>query len=487
MRDATHVRRLALVLAVAVALAACADDGDDTAERERRPERSTTTTTEAPTTTTTSLGVRLDPGTAATGSCPDVPPMAPPDPRRPRYRVDMALDLGAGVVTGDLAVRFRPDLDVDRLVFRLWPNAPALADAGTRLEAGPVTLDGAEPVPGEQPDPTTLVVPLGRTLAAGSPIEASLPWRLTLPGAIDDRISRSGEAVRLGTFLPLLPWEPGVGWALEPPTGLLGESSTAPAADFDWSLAVPDGLTVLGSGEPEGGRWRATAMRDLGVSVGRFTIAEGTAATPAPVRVVVGVHAGVDGDPIAYRDRVIDAIQDLSGRFGSYPWPSFSLALTPDFPGGIEYPGHVMQGPGTIGRTTPHEVGHQWFYALVGNDQGRDPVLDEGLATWAEARADDDTDVLAEDIPAAAEGRAGAPMTYWDEHRSSYYRGVYVQGAQALAALGDQDGVDCALRRYVSARAFAIARPADLIGALTTVFPDAATTVGRFGVVAAPR
>jgi hypothetical protein len=473
---------------VAVALAACADSGGDAADREPRPERpATTTTTRPPTTTTTSLGVRLDPGTAATAGCPDVPAMATPDPRRPRYRLDMALDLGAGVVTGDVAVRFRPDLDVDRLVFRLWPNGPALAEAGTRLEVGPVTLDGAEPVPGEQPDPTTLVVPLGRNLRAGTSIEASLPWRLTLPGAIEDRISRSGDAVRLGTFFPLLPWEPGVGWALEPPTTILGESSTSPVADFDWSLAVPEGLTVLGSGEPDGGRWKAVAMRDLGISVGRFSVADGSAAARPGVRVVVGVHEGIGEDPAAYRDRVVDALEDLSGRFGGYPWPSFSLAITPDFPGGIEYPGHVMQGPGTIGRTTPHEVGHQWFYALVGNDQGRDPVLDEGLATWAEVRADGGTDVLGADVPDDAEGRAGAPMTYWDAHRSSYYRGVYVQGAQALAALGDPERVDCALRRYVAARAFTIARPGDLVGALATSFPEAAATLERFGVVAAPR
>jgi hypothetical protein len=484
------VRRLALVLAVALALAACADEGDDAAGRERRPERpSTTSTTEAPTTTTTSLGVRLDPGTSATAACPGVPAMAPPDPHRPRYRLDMALDLGAGVVTGDLSVRFRPDLDTDRLVFRLWPNGPLLAAAGTKLEAGPVTLDGAEPVPGEQPDPTTLVVPLGRTLPAGTTIEASMPWRLTLPGAIDDRISRSGDAVRLGTFFPLLPWEPGVGWALEPPTTILGEASTSPVADVEWSLAVPEGLTVLGSGEPDQGRWwKATAVRDVGISVGRFALAEGTAAAaPGGVHVVVGVHEGVGEDPAAYRDRVVDALQDLSGRFGTYPWPSFSLALTPDFPGGIEYPGHVMQGPGTIGRTTPHEVGHQWFYGLVGNDQGRDPMLDEGLATWAEVRADGGPGVLDESVPADARGRAGAPMTYWDAHERSYYRGVYVQGAQAMAALGDPDQVDCGLRHYVAANAFTIARPVDLVAAMATVFPDAAATLEPFGVVAPPR
>ncbi|MBA2625143.1 MAG: hypothetical protein H0U89_06025, partial [Acidimicrobiia bacterium] len=181
------------------------------------------------------------------------------------------------------------------------------------------------------------------------------------------------------------------------------------------------------------------------------------------------------------------ALQDLSARFGDYPWPSFTLALTPELPGGIEYPGHVMQGPGTIGRTTAHEVGHQWFYALVGNDQGRDPVLDEGLATWAEARVDGTLGTLADTaVPAEAAGRAGLPMSFWETRRDAYYRGVYVQGAQALAALGDPEQVDCALRAYVAAKAFGIATTVDLVGALAARIPGAGATLARFGVPAPP-
>jgi hypothetical protein len=483
------VRARAVLLAAALAVAACADGDDGQATQRPEPaDRPTTTTTAAPPTTTTTLGVRLDPGRAATADCAAVPAATPPDPARPRYRLDMDLDLGAGTVIGSVVVRFRPDLPTDRLVFRLWPNAGRSGRAGTRLDPGPVTVDGGPPVPGERPDPTTLVVPLGRTLPAGESVEASLPWTLVLPGAAADRISRSGDAVRLGSFFPILPWEPGVGWALDPATGLFGEASTAPTADFDWALAVPPGLTVLGTGEQEGARWRATAVRDVGISVGRFRVVEATAEAPEPVRVVVGVHEGLSEDPAAYRDRVVAALEDFAVRFGWYPWRTFSLAITPVLPGGIEYPAHVMQGPDTIGRTTPHEVGHQWFYSLVGNDQGRDPVLDEALATWAEVRADRSLGELGEiDVPADAEGRAGAPMTYWDGHQSSYYEGVYAQGAQALAALGDPDGVDCALRRYVAVEAFGIARPADLIDALATHFPDARETLGRYGVVAAPR
>ena len=38
----------------------------------------------------------------------------------------------------------------------------------------------------------------------------------------------------------------------------------------------------------------------------------------------------------------------------------------------------IFLGENGIARATTHEVAHQWFYSLVGNDQGRDPVLDGG-------------------------------------------------------------------------------------------------------------
>lgn len=472
------MRRLLAALVVVLAAGCSGGGGDDRAATTTSDAAVTTTTTEAPTTTTTGLGAR-----PATDTCPAIPGQAPPDPRRPTYDMEVHVLPGLEAVEGRLSVRFRPDLPTDRLVFRLWPNGPRPSGAGGGLDAGPVTLGGT-PAATSMPDPTTLVVVLGRELRPGQSIEATVPWRLTLPGPSSDRIARDGDAVRLGSFFPLLAWEPGVGWALDPATGAFAEASTAPVADFSYSVTVPEGLAVLASGTRDGDRWTARAVRDVAVSVGRFRTAERVAHIPEPVQVTVGVDAAVAEDPEAYLDRVVASLEDFARRFGPYPWPTFSLAVTPGLRGGIEYPGHVMQGPGTLGRTTPHEVGHQWFYALVGNDQGRDPWLDEGLASWAEARFEDRLGAfVALDVPADAVGRTGEPMTYWEQHQDSYYRGVYVQGVQALAALGDPDRVDCALRLYVAAEAHDIARPADLVAALEQVFPDAAATLARFGAV----
>jgi hypothetical protein len=160
------------------------------------------------------------------------------------------------------------------------------------------------------------------------------------------------------------------------------------------------------------------------------------------------------------------------------------MVITPDLPGGIEYPSFVHMGPGTNDRTVPHEIGHQWFYGLVGDDQGRDPWLDEGLATWAEARfLGNLPSFVARPVPAAGKGHAGEPMSFWDAGRTSaYYRSVYVQGAQALAARGPPDQVDCALRLLVAREAHAIATSNDVIDVLSEVFPDAPAVLARYGI-----
>jgi hypothetical protein len=315
-------------------------------------------------------------------------------------------------------------------------------------------------------------------------VDVNVPWILHLPGASNDRISRAGEAVRLGSFFPILPWEPGVGWAVEPATGGFAEASLAPVADFDLTVTVPDGLGVLASGvNDRPGHWTAAAMRDVALSVGRYTTATATASAPHPVQVTVGVHQGLAETPERYLAKVVDVLADFGRRFGPYPWPTFTLAITPGLGGGIEYPSHVMQGPGTGGRTTSHEVAHQWFYGLVGNDQGRDPWLDEGLASWGEARYERSlTEFAADVMPTGAAGRLGEPMTYWSPRSSIYYAGVYVQGVQALAALGPPDIVDCALRVYTATFSHRVARQADLLAALRTAFPEAASVLAGYGV-----
>ena len=389
-----------------------------------------------------------------------------------------------GVVTGRQKVAFTPDLPTDALVFRLWPNGPRQARAGTRLEVGRVESDGRR-LDAQLTDPTTLEVDPGPRLQPGETIEVSMPWRLELPGPSFDRISADGTSLRLGSFFPLLAWQPGAGWLRDPPSTSLAETSTSQVADFDVSLRLPPGVEALAGGlEVSPGRWRARAARDFALATGRFATAAATARAPQPVRVTVGVDGVVGESPEPYRNAVVRALEALAKRYGPYPWPSFNLAITPGLAqAGIEYPGFVMQGEDTLGVVTNHEVAHQWFYSLVGSNPAREPWLDEGLTTYAQSRMDSQIDLFAsEPVPGTARNRLGAGMRYWDGHQDVYFQGVYAQGVKALAAVGSPSVIDCGLRRYVVANAYSIADSSDLIRALEAETPGAGRILERFGV-----
>lgn len=453
------------------------------------PATSQTTTAAPGETTTTISPPEASPPTSAQSApvavdCAVTPPVAEPDPSRPSYSVDVSIDPVAGIVDGVLSVLFMPDLETDRLVFRLWPNAPRVAAGGGSIVAGPVSLSGV-PVDSTQPDPTTLEVLLDEPLPAGRSIEASLPFQVIVPPDTSARVSRSGDSLRLGSGFPILAWEPGVGWATEAPTALYAEAASSPTADYRVAIDVPDGFEVLASGSPDAdGVWTGMAIRDFAITVGRFSTATGVVDAPDPVEVTVGVHAGLVDDPGLYLDRTVAVLEQFSDTFGPYPWPTLTIAVVPDLSGGIEFPTHIMQGPDSLGRVLSHELGHMLFYSLAGNNQGRDPWLDEGLASLLEARADATTaEMESTFIPLDAQGLAGEPMTYWDQHGASYYRGVYVQGANAVEALGTDEQVDCILRWYLAATAYGIGTPEDFAAVAEQVVPDARQILGEYGLV----
>jgi len=421
-------------------------------------------------------------------------------------------------------VRFVPDAPTDRLVFRLWPNAPKLGRAGSRLDVTGAQLRG-QPVTGQSEAagaaagrPGT-IYSLAGTFPAGEPVEARLEFRLAVPGAINDRVATAGRALRLGSILPVLSWVRGQGWQTSPAVDSYAEAAATEVADWDVTVGVPAGYATLATGEetaPDPGARSsptagggtspsagATASPSAGAST-RFVAkaVRDWAATVAPMRlgqamaqggrttVVVGVADGSAGDPNALAARTARAVDDLAAHFGDYPYPRLTLGVTGGLTGGIEFPMHIFLGSGVPVSHLVHEVAHQWFYGLAGNDQYRDPWLDESLATYAEARVGGRLAAQrARPIPAAGKGHLGESMAYWTRVAPGtfYYQSVYIGGLQALAALADRLGgyapLDCGLRRYVHDRAYTISRPADFLAAVKAQSGfDPAPTLAPFGI-----
>jgi len=409
-------------------------------------------------------------------------PLALPNPDRPIYEGSISIDPLNRSVVGSISVAFTPDLAIEDLYVRLWPNGPRTTAGGVEMALDEVSVGGQQ-VDFEMMDPTTVRIPLASPVAANDTVKATMSFEVFVPIELKSRISGRDDYMRLGTILPLLPWEPGSGWALDPATALFAEAVSSPVADYAIKVEVPEGFNVLASGVVDDeGVWRVEAARDFALSVGRFRVVTDFAMTPEPVQVTVGVHETIDDDANAYLLKVIDSLEQFSGRWGQYPWPSLTFAITPNLSGGIEFPTHIMQGPDTIGRVTSHEVGHMFFYSLVGNNQGTDPWLDEGLTSYAEFTYEG-TPANNFAIPSGGVGHATQPMTFWEGRSDLYYRSVYAQTGFALQQLGPQADVDCALARYVAANAHRIATAEDFVAAFEPTFPDVVQQLAAFGVV----
>lgn len=415
------------------------------------------------------------------GPC-DVGPLALPNPDRPIYDASLTIDPLARTVVGEMTIDFGPDLPVDELILRLWPNGPRPAEGGAELTITSAAVVGVQVEP-ELLTPTLARIPLAETLQPGDRTTLALTFELVVPIELRSRLSGRDDYMRLGTVLPILPWEPGVGWATDPATSLFAEAVLSPVADWSVAIQVPDDYDVLASGIDDGsGRWSVEAARDFAISIGRFRTVEAVAMAPEPVVVTVGIHETIDDDAQAYLDKVVDSLEQFSQRFGQYPWPSLTFAVTPNLRGGIEFPTHIMQGQNTIGRTTSHEVGHMFFYSLVGNNQGSDPWLDEGITSYAEFTYEG-TAPNSYVIAAEGVGEATRPMTFWEGRGTAYYSSVYSQTGFALQNLGDRADVDCALARFVADNAHSIARPADFVAAFEPTFPDVVQQLAALGVV----
>jgi hypothetical protein len=417
-------------------------------------------------------------------ACPSPPPYPAPAADRPHYALTIRWTPAHDVVDGRVAIAFTPNRSTSRLYLRLWPNGPYTWSRGARLSVAGARVDSKR-VRVALPNRTTLV--LQRGARAGERVNISLAWRLMLPRRPAGRLSGRGETLRLGSFFPILPWDPDHGgWALDPATTSIAEAWTSPTADFDVRISAPRRDTILASGDRVGPRtWHGTAIRDFALAAGDFRTTTALVHAPDPVRVTVGVERRVRSpSPQAFRRRAERALVELSRRYGRYPWRSFSLAVSKDIgASGIEYPTLIFQGARSLYIATTHETAHQWFYSLVGNDQARDPWLDEALATWAAGEIDGTRGYFAGfRVSPAGRGHLGSSMHYWERHMSSYFAGVYAQGVRALLSLGPPAKVDCALRLYVAQRAYSIARPHDLVAALDEVLPGAAAKLRAYGI-----
>jgi peptidase M1-like protein len=415
--------------------------------------------------------------------------------------VSLAFDTAADLRSADGQERvvFTPDLATCELVFRAWPNKPMTSRAGSSLVVDRVTVDGKKTAvqdvpagaPNAAPAGTLLRVPLTSCLQPGQSVTAVLDFALTFGKDPDERVgTSSAEPIAwFGTAFPLLAWERGQGWDRDPAVPVNGEMAVSEDFRLDsLEVTAPAEYQVWGTGTASGTRpgahpgttvheFTATAVRDVAVTVGRL---DGTERTVDGVRLHLAAAQGTRTDLSAWADEIATSQRALTALLGPFPYADLWVTIVPSQSSGIEFPGAIQFGdvdPEARGPLLAHELAHMWFYGLVGNDQGRDPWLDESFATFAQLVTAGGSSPAYADIPAAERRDVGQPMTFWTRFRDpslTYYDTVYNVGAAALVQARHEvgaDAFDAALRGYLHRKAYSIATPQDVAAAFAGLPP----------------
>lgn len=324
--------------------------------------------------------------------------------KRAVYTMDLTLDTDEHSIGGSLMVdvtNYSED-DWDSLCFRDYPSLFTkdfeFVDSldGKISEISNIRdKDNDEELTMErsQEDVSVIDVKLEDPIKPGETRRISMDFISYVP-EVPDRFGYMNDMYNLSNFYPVLAVYEDGDWVAHRFV-YMGECFYSLVSDYYVTFHLPTDMTLACSGEEtkiDDGKWSvaATNVRDISA-----VIAEGFAVVTDEIDgVAVNCYYTEDKE---WADIAVDAgirsIEAFNDAFGSYPYPEIDIIQTELFAGGMEYPSIVLIYRGfeanpnpdeTLSIVVAHEIAHQWFYSLVGNDQYDEAWLDESFASYAE-------------------------------------------------------------------------------------------------------
>jgi dienelactone hydrolase len=319
------------------------------------------------------------------------------------YRIDISIAPDLQSVSGEQEIYYsnQEDVALNEVFFHLFPNL-----LGGSVEVSGVTVDGQPVEPEFRAQNTIMGVPLPAPLAPGESVVLGMTFDVDVPtesGSNYGVFATIDDVLALAHFYPQIAVYDDEGWNIDvpPPNAdvTYGDSSfylvriSAPAEQVIVTSGSQlshstqgDGQTVVVAAGPARDFYLASSDRYTVVSqkVGETTVnSYGFPEFATQNKQALGYAVG--------------AMESMGARLGPYPYTEFDVAPTPNLALGVEYPGATViraelydptlqfgdiPANALMEGTVAHEVGHQWFYNTVGNDQLDEPWVDESLTQY---------------------------------------------------------------------------------------------------------
>ena len=334
-----------------------------------------------------------------------------PMPRYGEYNVSLDINPELRLVKGIEKVMFRnlTGLPMSTLSFHCYFNtfsesstykpyfeafAPRIFPGGTKY--GAMNIISVQTSNTDMPyllKDAVLTVTFAEPLKADGEIEISIQFDAFIP-EMNHRTGGNLEAMWFGNFIPLLvgfdkKWNPNEYYPA-------GNPFYSNIANFNVKIVTPADYVVAATGdamvtETDGKKtsiFVAKRMRDFAFAIGK---SYDVSSVKTDGGVLINLYTFSDGvDTQALMKAAADGIQYFSGILGSYPYSSFDIVETGLFmPCGMSYPMLMFIDSEALTDGVPyvlHEVGRQWFYNMLGNNQVEESWLSEGFVTYLQER-----------------------------------------------------------------------------------------------------
>ncbi len=237
-------------------------------------------------------------------------------------------------------------------------------------------------------DSDILSVPLGFTLFPDQKATIDMVYEVTLAN-IEHRLGYTDNTVNLGNFYPVLCVVKDGNYSTTPYYSS-GDPFVTDIASYNVSITVPNTYMVACTGdllEVDNSdaslttyNYSAKAVRDwAAVLSDKFTKLTSTVGNTQ-----ISYYYYADKTPEATLASAVATLNFMNEFVSTYPYKELVVAETDFCFGGMEYPNLAMVSSGTTEylEATVHEIIHQWFYGIVGNDQIENAWMDEGLTEF---------------------------------------------------------------------------------------------------------
>lgn len=386
-------------------------------------------------------------------------------PALPFYTMLITANPAAGTFSGSQIITFTniTGTSLPDLLLRSYVNFPRdiMGDGGdTTMNITGATLAGQPLAIKAEAQRTAFRLILPTSLAP----QAQLTIQTTFTGTL--KPWQDGSWPFLSSYPMLAQWDASTStWRTD--VTLFPDRVFAATALYDVTVILPNPLQIFATGSAisssDAGantvtRFVTGPVREWAASFGRFaavsTVTDGITVTVYQVQ-----DDNLDSERM--REIAVKALESYERRFGKYPYRELDLhAMDWGGDAGIEYPGYtlILINNSVNERTdfvVAHEVAHQWWYAVVGNDIYREAWLDESITNYSAIIATEDRagaklaqTLFAQEIDPAYQRNlqvgdppAGLAITDYASF-GIYYRAIYGKGAvflrQLRAELGDE-------------------------------------------------